>query len=627
MGADWPHYRGINRDGKTTERIESWPPAEIWRASIGEGYSAVTVSDGRVYAMGWHDDQDIVFCFDEESAGNNPAPLWTNYYPCGTVSFNGTRGTPTVHSNEVYTFSHEGRLTCFNKVDGTYLWHRFVTGSPGQWGFGCSVFVENGLAIVNAGGYAKAIYTAHPGPHNYAWRESDSARAGYATPYAFTRGTDRTIVVFGGRYASGLNPVDGTTRWRFRWDQGMADPIIHNDRLWVSCGYGAGCAVVELGDGDLTVDPGNPNEWSNTNMRNKENCSVFHDGYVYGITEGDGLRCVEFATGNLMWQSSASGAPFGTESAVMMAGDQVVVINGTTGNNNGDLVVVQANPTAYTEVHRANDILSGKTWTTPTLANGILYLRNQQGTLVAFSVRPPPAPEMDLERGGVPIASSSTHPVAETFPGAAKRLTFDIRNTGTLDLTLSWGRWMVDGKLNCRADLVQEPATSVAPDGATTLVVDVTPSAEGRWQFTTTLTSNDDDESEYQWVTEGVAVTDGDGDGMLDTWEITHFGGTNAPPLGDEDGDGFLNIYEHDAGTDPTNAASLLIATGASPGDGGGMVMEWQSVAGKQYAIRRWRDLAAGGSVVVSNIPATPPLNRHTNAPNGPRGYYRVELD
>ena len=145
MGADWPHYRGINRDGKTTERIESWPPAEIWRASIGEGYSAVTVSDGRVYAMGWHDDQDIVFCFDEESAGNNPAPLWTNYYPCGTVSFNGTRGTPTVHSNEVYTFSHEGRLTCFNKVDGTYLWHRFVTGSPGQWGFGCSVFVENGL--------------------------------------------------------------------------------------------------------------------------------------------------------------------------------------------------------------------------------------------------------------------------------------------------------------------------------------------------------------------------------------------------------------------------------------------------------------------------------------------------
>ena len=636
-GADWPNYRGPNRDGKTTERIASWPPQEVWRATVGEGFSSVTVSDGRVYTMGWAGNQDTVYCFDEASTGNNPTPIWTSSYPCGTTAYNGTRGTPTIHSNEVYTFSHEGRLTCFNKNDGTYLWHKDITtGMPdpplNQWGFGCSVLIEGDLAIINSGGYAKAIYTTHPGTHAFAWRGSDNGKAGYATPYAVTRGTDRTIVVYGGDYASGLNPADGSIRWRFDWDQGMADPILHDDKLWVSRGYRKGCAVVELGSGDLTVDAGNPNEWSNKNLGNKENCSVFHGGYVYGINEnalGGGLRCVEFATGTLMWSSEDKSVEFGTESAVMMAGNQLVVINGSDGGSagDGDLAVVEATPTMYTEVYRANDIVSGNTWTTPTLANGMLYLRSQPGTVVAYSVKPPPAPEMDVERAGTPIATGSTNAVAQSEQSVAKQLTFDIRNTGTADLTLSYGRWLISGTFNCGAGVERYPAGNVAPDAATALVVDVTPSSSGRWKFDVSLTSNDDDESSYEWTTEGVATDDGDGDGMRDAWEITYFGSTNVGPLADWDQDGFPNVHEHDAGTDPTNAASLLIATDAAVDAGGGVVMEWQSVSGKYYAIRRWMNLASTGEVVTGGIPASPPVNRHTNDTSGPRGYYRVELD
>ena len=70
---DWPRYRGANHDGVSSEGIDDWPPTEIWRASVGWGYSQATVVDGKVYTAGWASSQDTVYCFDEASVGNDPA--------------------------------------------------------------------------------------------------------------------------------------------------------------------------------------------------------------------------------------------------------------------------------------------------------------------------------------------------------------------------------------------------------------------------------------------------------------------------------------------------------------------------------------------------------------------------
>ena len=138
---DWPCYRGPNKNGICSEGIEQWPPVEIWRASVGQGYSQVTVSEGRVYTAGWSStpsNQDTVYCFDEASTGTNPTPLWTQSYACGSISYQGTRATPTVDGNEVYMFSHAGRLSVFNKANGTPLWN--VTATSGSTGWGVSEF-------------------------------------------------------------------------------------------------------------------------------------------------------------------------------------------------------------------------------------------------------------------------------------------------------------------------------------------------------------------------------------------------------------------------------------------------------------------------------------------------------
>ena len=49
---------------------------------------------------------------------------------------------------------------------------------------------------------------------------------------------------------------------------------------------------------------------------------------------------------------------------------------------------------------------------------------------------------------------------------------------------------------------------------------------------------------------------DADQDGMSDIWEAIYFGGTNETGLADFDLDGFGNMLEYVAGTDPTDAGS-----------------------------------------------------------------------
>ena len=119
---------------------------------------------------------------------------------------------------------------------------------------------------------------------------------------------------------------------------------------------------------------------------------------------------------------------------------------------------------------------------------------------------------------------------------------------------------------------------------------------------------------------------DGDGDGMDDAWELDAFGSANAPlgnAKGDVDGDTFLNYEEHRAGTDPTDAASLLVIDGLTAG----RAISWQSAAGATYALQ-WAPTVTGAWTIVTNaVPATPPTNS-VSLTAGPRaGFYRVVVE
>src|SRR5690348_16437091 len=78
--ADWPQWRGPDRNGISTEHVAApWPvegPKVLWRASVGAGFSSISVSKGRGYTMSNANDQESVWCFDALTG----RPFWKHTY-------------------------------------------------------------------------------------------------------------------------------------------------------------------------------------------------------------------------------------------------------------------------------------------------------------------------------------------------------------------------------------------------------------------------------------------------------------------------------------------------------------------------------------------------------------------
>ena len=108
----------------------------------------------------------------------------------------------------------------------------------------------------------------------------------------------------------------------------------------------------------------------NQPVANHWSTPVYHRGHLYGMFSfkeyGSGpLKCVELATGKVKWEQPNFGA-----GNVILAGDTVLALSDA-----GELVTVEPNPATYREISRAK-VVTGKCWSTPTLANGRIYVRS-----------------------------------------------------------------------------------------------------------------------------------------------------------------------------------------------------------------------------------------------------------
>jgi hypothetical protein len=129
-----------------------------------------------------------------------------------------------------------------------------------------------------------------------------------------------------------------------------------------------------------------------------------------------------------------------------------------------------------------------------------------------------------------------------------------------------------------------------------------------------------------------VASPDSDGDGILDTWEISNFSNlTMATAVSDYDKDGFLDWQEAKAGTAPKNSNDLLKAVGAYAGNNtNALVVAWSSVTGKVYSVTRATNHVSGAFMPLhTNFTATSSVSRYTdtNASSSLRElFYRIVI-
>ena len=160
--------------------------------------------------------------------------------------------------------------------------------------------------------------------------------------------------------------------WKTSWDVNAATPIVKGNRLFISSGYGVGCALY-----DISQTP--PKElWRNKNMKNQVNSSVLWEDNLYGFDGQAGrgfLKCIDFQTGEDQWEKEG----FGTGSVIVADGKLIIY------GDKGQLAVAEATPSGYKEIASAQPVevhkdlprnTKGDTWALPVLANGKIYLRN-----------------------------------------------------------------------------------------------------------------------------------------------------------------------------------------------------------------------------------------------------------
>jgi hypothetical protein len=116
---------------------------------------------------------------------------------------------------------------------------------------------------------------------------------------------------------------------------------------------------------------------------------------------------------------------------------------------------------------------------------------------------------------------------------------------------------------------------------------------------------------------------DADGDQIPDIWEIQYFGSTNAQPEAHGDADLQNNLNEYIAGTDPTNPASFFGITNHSTGS---FIVEWPSVAGREYRVL-WAQSLTNTFQPVGPVMEYP-QNSYTDTAHSAEssGFYKVEV-
>ncbi len=388
---DWPQWQGPDRTAvsKETGLLRSWPkegPKLLWEAKgLGEGFSTPTVAAGRIFAMGNRGKSEYVVALAEEDGKE----LWA--FEVGPVRADGggrpgPRCSPTVDGERVYALGLNGDLVCLTAAGGKEVWRKDLVkdfgGHVPGWGYSESPLVDGDRVVVTPGGKTAALVALDKKSGAVVWKGAvpQADHAHYSSVVAATVAGKREYVQFVSGGVVGL-AEDGTFLWRYdaphNTTANCSTPIVRDDHVFAASGYGTGGGLAKLTaeDGKVKAEE----VYFTKKMRNHHGGMVLLGDYLYGSDE-EFLTCLEFKTGKVMWAERKPGK------GSIAAADGLLFYR----NEGGPVVLVEVNPEKYVELGRFQP--KGRSdqpaWPHPVLANGRLYIRDQD-VLSCYDVKKP----------------------------------------------------------------------------------------------------------------------------------------------------------------------------------------------------------------------------------------------
>jgi outer membrane protein assembly factor BamB len=375
QGADWPGFRGPNRDGIARGvRIETdwsrFPPLQLWRRPIGPGWSSFAVRGELLYTQEQRGDDELVACYKVATGElvwrhRDAVRFWESNAGAGP------RATPTLSNGRVYAFGATGILNALEAADGAPMWSRNVASDadkkvPG-WGFASSPLVVGDLVIVAASGKLVAYDIATGKPRWFGPAHGGS----YSSPHRAAIDGVAQILLMSGAGVTSVAPGNGTVLWEHAW-RGVTivqpallpdgDILISTGGATAGGGIGTRRLALTHGPGGWTVQE----RWTSTGLKPYFNDLVVHHNHAFGF-DGSMLACIDLQDGKRKWKDGR----YGNGQLVLFPDQDLLLVL----SEKGELALVGATPDQFKERARFPAI-QGKTWNHPALSGDVLLVRN-----------------------------------------------------------------------------------------------------------------------------------------------------------------------------------------------------------------------------------------------------------
>ena len=384
--ADWPQWRGANRDAHAPGATISSLPKDIkpvWKLPIGPGFSAPVVANGKLVYLDEQNGKEVAHCLD----ANSGKPIWNTPFAesAGDEWGSGPRSTPFIDGDRVYVQSMGGEFRCLSVADGKPLWSvsfqkygihfstKSAEGTASRRGNNGNGVVDGEMVYVPIGAKGASIVAFDKHNGKELWKTGDD-EAAYSSFVVATLAGTKQLVAFTAEALLGLDLKTGQQLWRVPFKTGAkrhaSTPVIVGDTVTVnSQTIGLVCTRVTKNGETWSTSPA----WVNKPLTINLATPVYVDGhfYTYGPIRTKDYVCVNATTGETKWTQSGFGiGKDQTDYASSIAvGRNVLILT-----YDGQLVLIAANPEKYTELGRVQ--VCGKTWSYPALVDTKLYVRD-----------------------------------------------------------------------------------------------------------------------------------------------------------------------------------------------------------------------------------------------------------
>jgi outer membrane protein assembly factor BamB len=382
--ADWPQWRGPNRDGNVMNAFvpDAWPKAlkEEWKVTVGVGHASPVESNGRIFVFARQGEDELLLCLDSvtgKEIWRSPGqPTSYEMHPAAVGHGKGPKATPVVSKGNVYTFGIAGLLSAYDAGTGKLKWRRefskeYPKTSP-LFGTAMSPLVESGLLIAHVGGHDKGALIAFDAETGVTKWSNNADGPAYASPIIVTLAGVRQIVTFMQKDLVGVDFSTGKILWKLpsktQYDENSNTVVAYKDLLIFSREE-QGLSAIRLGKQGAEIVP--EQVWNNKEAELYLSTPVIQGNLLFGMTsrQKGQFFALDADTGKTVWQSPGR---MGENAAILNLGGKALLLL----TNDAKLIVQPAGAKTYSPVVEYT-VANSPTWAHPLVLGRRILIKDE----------------------------------------------------------------------------------------------------------------------------------------------------------------------------------------------------------------------------------------------------------